>query len=129
MESDILPIIGLSCSRCSIDYSVTLIFLNAGKFYELVFENKFTLEDKNGSLVIIDIANDIRTVLPVFKLLFKMVTDVTVSSTGTLIVNFEEGLTVQVEADSHYEPWGFVGSDGYRVVCSSTGELAIWSSV
>ncbi len=46
---------------------------------------------------------------------------------GVLRLQFEGDNMICVPVDPKYETWELIASDGLKIVCTPSGELAIWS--
>ena len=70
---------------------------------------------------------------PVKQLIGRKVTESVGDDNGVLRIVFDNGASLKVEPDDHYESWNFYGPDGSKVICLSrgaaeteTGIYAIW---
>lgn len=49
-------------------------------------------------------------------------------TTGALVLEFDNGARLDIDADPENEAWTIVGTDGYRVVCRPGGEVVPWQA-
>ena len=63
---------------------------------------------------------------PLLALMSRTVKRAEAFKNGSLLLVFNEGDVLAVDADPNYEPWNIAGENGLRVVSVPGGDLAIW---
>jgi len=95
--------------------------------YQLVIEAAFSVAGA-GSAERTDPEDPAVALGPRVRALAGRTVTTAASSGGNLGVECAGGVRLDVPVDDSYEAWQLHGPDGYRVVCTPGGELAVWSA-
>ena len=117
-----LPVLGLTVTRCVIDYRFSFD-LDQGN--ALVCLTSFLLSTTTG-IYDLDPEKDITELGIALSIFQKQIEDARAYKNGDLDILFSDGSRIQARADPHFEAWEMVGNGGLRFISMPGGELAIW---
>jgi uncharacterized protein DUF6188 len=126
VESDggwVLPFAGCQVTRCSFDYSVTLLLDNG---FAVTIESAFLLREGEGGGDVRLVPGDPRTLAPALTFWQRTAASAFAHEDGRLELRFADGGAIEVPAGDRYEAWNLTGPGGLLVVSLPGGELAIW---
>ncbi|MEV0335858.1 DUF6188 family protein [Nocardia sp. NPDC050717] len=122
-----LEIIGKPISEVELGFTAT-IRIGSPIEYELQVEGEISVRTAEGRLVsapsnsYVEIRGELESIVG------SKVVRADASEVDGLSIELSSGAVLNVPVDEHYEAWGIVGLNGYRVICLPGGELAIWSA-
>ncbi|MGC4755631.1 DUF6188 family protein [Micromonospora trifolii] len=114
---------GETVTRVSFDAAITI--LTDGD-YELRVETEAVVRTPAGEVLRFDPERSGAATVHLRQLVNDVITSAEVGDAGDLLMGFESGAELSVAADSDYEAWGLVGSNGRRATCMPGGEIALW---
>jgi len=119
-----LPLRGKTVSRCIVDSSFGIDFIEGGKRSTIRIESAFRLRALGADRSLsIDRVEDMGKAL---VLIGKTVTKALARRDGGLGVTFEDGTILSVPPDPSTEAWEFAGPDRSVVVSLPGGGLSTW---
>ena len=120
----IIPLQGQTVSRCFLDTALGIEFWENESEITIRIEGGFLFkEDGKEHKLYPDQPAALGQALSIFQ---KEVCYSIAGKEGGLYIEFSDGGSLSVEADSEYEAWEIVGSGGLRVVCEPGGRLSVW---
>jgi hypothetical protein len=121
-----LPLQGRRVSRLYFDYSFGMIFGEGGPGTEIRIGGKIKFA-RNGDLSFCD-PSDVVTLAPLLSLFRMSISRARALKDGSLSLEFEGGITVDVTTDKAFEAWELVADSGFKIVSMPVGDLAIWQA-
>ena len=119
-------LLGQTVTKVSFDSSVYLLFGDAG---QVQIETVLTLTNAHGRRQWSE-GLPVEVTGQLVQLMWATVQEVEVDeSTGSLLIAFDEGRSLEVRSDEDYEAWNFAGPHGHKIVCSEGGGLVTWDPV
>jgi hypothetical protein len=109
---DLSALVGAEVRRVAFDYQVTLLLVEGPANAERVSGNlqiEAPIRVEHGGQVAECDPNDKRTHGAMTHLLHLVITDATVDGDDTLRLSFDDGTSVTVARDIHYESWNLTG--------------------
>jgi hypothetical protein len=122
----ILPELILWLSQVSIDYCFKMLFWSNLGSCEVTIGQPFLFQSL-ASQREIDPENT-ADLMPVIMLLHQNATRITVSRSGQMRIEFEDGSLIQSDAHDKYEAWTITTSSGGRAIARPGGGVDFWES-
>lgn len=107
-----------------IDFRVGLLISDKSGEARLLIETPFTMNTTGERSVLIP--EDAPSLAPVLALFNAKVMAISIKNTGRLIVEFGNGVSIEVHPDDKYEAWQLSGSPGFRLVCAPGGSVVVF---
>jgi hypothetical protein len=122
----LLPVEGLSIARCVVDHAFSLEAFRDNDVVTLRIEGPFIVTE-NGVKHALD-PNEPANLGPAIALVRAVVKRSRASAEGRLVVVFDDGREVTIEASEDFEAWEVIGPQGAKVVCSAGGGVSTWGT-
>lgn len=107
-----------------IDFRVGLFISDKSGRVQLFIESSFTMITPRERYVLIP--EDTSSLEPVLTLFNAKVLAIYINETGELIVEFGNGVSIEIHPDDSYEAWQLSGSPGFMLVCAPGGSVAVF---
>jgi hypothetical protein len=126
--TDLLPLAGLTVRRVSLDYAFSLL-LAAGTDpgFTCTIECPFTLRGPDLPEMSFEPNGDPTALAPALLVRHLDVLEAGVAESGELRLSFACGLVLRAPPHAAFDAWNVSGPDGFLVVCTPGGELAVWA--
>ena len=107
-----------------VDFRLVLLFGDKTETASLCIETPCYIrsEGKNTRLV----PDAPSTLAPALTLFNAEITDISILKTGYLTAKFKDGRSLEIEPNEQYEAWQVSSTNGFLLVCSPGGEIAMF---
>jgi len=122
-----LPLRGKTVSRCIVDTTFAIDFIDHGQRSTIRIEGRFLLREGGEDLPLA--AGRVEDMARALVLIGKTVTRALARDTGALEVTFDDGTELSVPPNPSVDAWEFAGPDRSIVGSLAGGGLSTWARV
>ncbi|MBX9844655.1 MAG: hypothetical protein K2Z80_22875 [Xanthobacteraceae bacterium] len=112
-----------------IDFRLTVLISDGRNKASFCVETQFELKCENSEAVLVP--EQTQTLAPILSIFNAAVHDISITRTGTLVVQFEKGAVLYVASNESYEAWQLTCSfeseeTNLMLVCPPGGDVAVF---
>lgn len=120
-----LTVSGWIVDRCVIDAAFMLEFLHEANTLSIRIEGDFELKPLSTKRILSPTQPE--SLGEALILMRKTLLSIEIYKSGTLDLQFSDGINLTVNPHKDYETWEIIGSNGLRILCMPDGDIAIWT--